>query len=183
MPINKFLYFGDFVVIPLTTLLFMYLAYRAFGMMAAPEFFTALIFGAAIWTLIEYLVHRYVYHHLPILSPMHGEHHKRPDEFIGVPSFLSSGLIVAVCYFPLSYWSPTAAGGFASGMLLGYAAYMYVHHAVHHFEIEPGDWLYRAKIRHLSHHYRDAANFGVSTGFWDRVFGTERMPRRVATRG
>ncbi len=24
----------------------------------------------------------------------------------------------------------------------------------------------------MAHHYRDDANFGVSTGFWDRVFGT-----------
>ena len=63
-------------------------------------------------------------------------------------------------------------------MLIGYAAYMFVHHATHHLKIEPGDWLYEARVRHMAHHYRDATNFGVSTGFWDRVFGTERAPPR-----
>ncbi len=96
---------------------------------------------------------------------------------IGVPSFVSSGLIVAVCYFPVRAFDPIAASGFASGMLLGYAGYMFVHHAAHHMRIEPGHWLYRARLRHMAHHYRDSANFGVITGFWDRVFGTERARR------
>ena len=59
-----------------------------------------------------------------------------------------------------------------SGMLLGYAVYMFVHHATHHLAIQPGDWLYKGRLRHMAHHYHDNANFGVSTGFWDRVFNT-----------
>src|SRR5271166_175439 len=53
-----------------------------------------------------------------------------------------------------------AASGFTSGMLLGYAAYMFVHHATHHFAIQPGDWLYKARVRHMAHHYHDNAHFG-----------------------
>ena len=48
---------------------------------------------------------------------------------------------------------------------------MFVHHATHHFAIQPGDVLYRARVRHMAHHYRDGSNFGVTTGFWDTVFG------------
>ena len=55
---------------------------------------------------------------------------------------------------------------------------MFVHHATHHGKIEPGHWLYPSRVRHMAHHYRENINFGVTTGFWDRVFGTERMPNR-----
>jgi len=80
-----------------------------------------------------------------------------------VPSFVSSGLILAVCYLPLRPYAPVLAAGFTSGVMLGYAAYMFVHHATHHFKIEPGDWLYEARLRHMTHHYREGVNFGVST--------------------
>jgi sterol desaturase/sphingolipid hydroxylase (fatty acid hydroxylase superfamily) len=107
-----------------------------------------------------------------VFSTLHDSHHQAPNAFIGVPSFISSGLLIAVCYLPVRIFDAVAAGGFTSGMLLGYAAYMFVHHATHHFSIRPGDWLYAARVRHMAHHYHDHANFGVSTGFWDRVFGT-----------
>ena len=45
---------------------------------------------------------------------------------------------------------------------------MFVHHATHHFSIQPGDWLYEARLRHMAHHYHDDANFGVSVGWWDQ---------------
>ena len=58
---------------------------------------------------------------------------------------------------------------------------MFVHHATLHFAIQPGDVLYRARVRHMAHHYRDGCNFGVTTGFWDIVFGTTiRRGGRIA---
>jgi hypothetical protein len=71
-----------------------------------------------------------------------------------VPSFVASGFIIVICYFPVRMLDEIVASGFASGMLLGYAAYMFVHHATHHFAIQPGDWLYKARVRHMAHHYR-----------------------------
>jgi sterol desaturase/sphingolipid hydroxylase (fatty acid hydroxylase superfamily) len=180
MRIGKFLYFGDFLVIPIAVLWFGAAAYRTGGALAIPEWGLTLLFGAALWTLTEYLIHRYAYHHAPILTPLHDAHHKEPLAFFGVPSFLSSGLILAVCYLPLCGVAPVFAAGFTSGMMLGYAAYMFVHHATHHFNIQPGDWLYEARLRHMTHHYREGVNYGVSTGFWDRVFGTLAARRERA---
>ena len=182
MPMNKFLYFGDFIAIPIAIVVFAYMSDRGSAFSAVPEFLTAALFGVALWTLVEYLIHRFVYHHAPILSPLHDEHHKKPNEFIGVPSFVSSGLVVAVCYFPWAAFYPILAGGFVSGMLIGYAGYMYVHHASHHLKVEPAHWLYGARVRHMAHHYRDNTNFGVTTGFWDRAFGTARAPERRRAR-
>ena len=180
MPINKFLYFGDFAAIPVGIAVLAYLALSARGLAGAPDLAISLLIGIAVWTLAEYLIHRFVYHHAPIFSPLHDAHHKEPLAFVGVPSFLSSGLILAVCYLPLHGVAPVFAGGFTSGMMLGYAAYMFVHHATHHLNIQPGDRLYEARLRHMTHHYREGVNYGVSTGFWDRVFGTLAVRRERA---
>ena len=62
-----------------------------------------------------------------------------------MPSFVSSGFIIVACDLPVKIFNDVAASGFTSGMLLGYAAYMFIHHATHHFAIQPGDWLYKAR--------------------------------------
>jgi sterol desaturase/sphingolipid hydroxylase (fatty acid hydroxylase superfamily) len=180
MPINKFLYFGDFFVIPAAVTVLTYFALTAGGLSASLHFAVSLLIGLATWTLVEYAVHRFVYPYAPVFSALHDSHHRAPNEFIGVPSFVSSGFIIVVCYFPVRISDDIAASGFTSSMLLGYAAYMFVHHATHHFAIQPGDWLYQARVRHMAHHYHDNANFGVSTGFWDRVFNTTGARRARA---
>jgi sterol desaturase/sphingolipid hydroxylase (fatty acid hydroxylase superfamily) len=177
MPIGRFFYFGDFVAIPVAILLFAGFALESGGLAAAPAWVASLLVGIVTWTLVEYLIHRFIYHALPVLSELHDAHHREPNAYVGVPSFFSSGLIVVVCYFPLHAFEPIIASGFTSGMMVGYAGYMFVHHATHHFTIEPGDWLYEARVRHMAHHYHDNANFGVSVGFWDRVFGTRGIRR------
>src|ERR1700758_4848963 len=140
MPINKFLYFGDFAAIPVAIAVLAYLALSARGLAGTPDFAISLAIGIAVWTLAEYLIHRFVYHHAPIFSPLHDAHHHAPNELIGAPSFISSG-----------FFDSVAAAGFTSGALLGYSGYMLVHHATHHWKVEPGDWLYEARLRHLSH--------------------------------
>lgn len=177
MPINKLLYFGDFAAIPVAIAVLTYLALSAHGLSAVPELAVAFFLGLAVWTLAEYWIHRYVYHHAPVFSSLHDQHHREPNALIGVPSFVSSGFVVLVCYPPLSLLAPDVAKGFTSGALLGYAVYMLVHHATHHWKIEPGDWLYEARVRHMAHHYHGSSNFGVSTGFWDWAFGTARSRR------
>jgi sterol desaturase/sphingolipid hydroxylase (fatty acid hydroxylase superfamily) len=177
MRIGKFLYYGDFVIIPVAILVLAAAAIASDGITGTIEWIATLAFGVVFWTLVEYLIHRFAYHHAPILSPLHDAHHREPMSFVGVPSFLSSGLILAVCYLPLHGIAPIVASGFTSGVMLGYAAYMFVHHAAHHFDIQPGDWLYEARLRHMAHHYREGVNFGVSVGFWDRVFGTTAKRR------
>ena len=133
MPIGRFLYFGDFAVIPVAVVLFAWLGLADRGLAAAPTFALSLVVGIVAWTLVEYLVHRFAYHGAPVLTELHEAHHRDPAAFVGVPSFVSSGLVIAVSYLPLRGYEPILADGFTSGMLLGYAGYMIVHHATHHF--------------------------------------------------
>ena len=39
--------------------------------------------GFAVWTLVEYGVHRLIYHHVPFFERMHDAHHAEPSAFIG----------------------------------------------------------------------------------------------------
>jgi sterol desaturase/sphingolipid hydroxylase (fatty acid hydroxylase superfamily) len=172
MRIGKFLYFGDFLAIPLLVAIFLRLALHAQGLAGLPEFGLSFASGLVVWTLAEYLIHRFLYHRAPWLSELHELHHKAPMELIGLPSFVSSGIVVLLTYGPFFAFAPVFAAGFATGGLIGYAAYMMVHHATHHWRLEPGDWLYPARVRHLAHHYREEANYGIVTAFWDHIFGT-----------
>ena len=181
MHINKFLYFGDFLVVPAALAVFAWLAFHAQGVAAAPEFSGALLAGFLAWTLAEYAIHRVLYHHAPWLSRLHRLHHERPRDYIGAPSFLSSGAVILWSYGPFCAFAPTFAAGFSCGALIGYAVYMFVHHAVHHWRIEPEHWLYPSRMRHMAHHYHGEADFGIVTGLWDRVFGTAGR-RRVRGR-
>ena len=181
MRINKLLYFGDFLAVPIALAIFVYLAYAAEGVAAAIGYGGGLVAGLVVWTLAEYWIHRTLYHRAPWLSTLHHRHHADPNELIGIPSFLSCGIVILLGYGPFFAFAPVFADGFASGALLGYAAYMVVHHAVHHWRIGPGDWLYRARVRHLAHHYHDNVQFGIVTGVWDHMFGTAgtRRDRRA----
>jgi hypothetical protein len=121
MPINKLLHFGDFFAIPVAVTVLAYFALAADVLWAAPDLGASLLTGLVTWTLVEYAIHRFVYHHAPLFSALHDSHHQAPDEFIGVPSFVSSGFIILACCFPLRILDDVAASGFTSGMLLGYA--------------------------------------------------------------
>ena len=178
MKLSRILYFGDFVAIPVAIAAMVASAFVKFGESAALPIVLSLGLGAVGWTLVEYLIHRVVYHHTPFFAKFHGEHHASPKAFLGFPSFASSGLIVAAVFLPLYDRSFVIACGLTSGMLLGYGYYMFVHHAAHHFAIRPGDFLYGAWVRHMAHHYHDNGNFGVTTGAWDIVFASR--VRRVS---
>jgi sterol desaturase/sphingolipid hydroxylase (fatty acid hydroxylase superfamily) len=66
----------------------------------------------------------------------------------------------------------------------GYFWYAFVHHAIHHWHLRHDTYLYRLKRRHAQHHYTDeGGNFGVTNGFWDKVFGTDIGQRAPATAG
>ncbi len=132
--------------------------------------------GLASWSLIEYLLHRFILHGLQPFKRWHLQHHAQPTALIGAPTLLSSGLIFVLVFLPA--WVLFGAQGAAAltfGVLVGYLSYAIVHHGVHHWRAK-GAWLARRKRWHALHHHSDAihapSRYGVSTSFWDRVFAT-----------
>lgn len=159
-------HFGDFVTVPFAIAIFVDLAgiYRLHLVLA----------GIAAWTLLEYLVHRFVFHRHAVGQRLHQLHHDHPSDPDAERSSLSTPLLA----FPIGYLLIGAAGvedgsAIFAGLLLGYLAFIAVHYAVHRWPIEPGSRLYPAKLRHLTHHCLEDCNFGVTTIFWDIVFRTQ----------
>lgn len=134
--------------------------------------------GGALWTLVEYGLHRFVLHGLQPFQGWHTDHHRRPAARIGTPTLVSAAGFAALVFAPawalLGAWPGCAL---TLGMLLGYLAFAAIHHAAHHAvpgPLEGTRWLHRRRRWHAAHHRRDALPgcYGVSTGLWDRAFGS-----------
>jgi len=137
--------------------------------------------GLAAWTIIEYVLHRFVLHGLAPFSRWHAEHHQRPVALICAPTILSATLIFTMVFAPaLLLGSLWRACALTLGVLGGYFAYAITHHATHHWRAD-GAWLRQRKRWHAlhhhdhHHHHGGASGFyGVTTAFWDHVFGSIR---------
>jgi sterol desaturase/sphingolipid hydroxylase (fatty acid hydroxylase superfamily) len=115
--------------------------------------------GLLAWTLAEYITHRFVLH--AIAPVQHGIHHARPRDAVD-KIFWQIWLAFAVLY-------PVVGDAVMAGVLVAYAWYLLVHYCAHHHSaVLPASVL----KHHLDHHRFANRNFGVTTRFWDRVFGT-----------
>ncbi|MEM9196383.1 MAG: sterol desaturase family protein [Pseudomonadota bacterium] len=149
------------------------------------------LYGFAWWTLLEYFLHRYVLHWEPEeawarklrrFMPGHRSHHNEPhdpDDVVSVKhSFaIPLAIIGLALLLPVFSWSFSLST--LAGAALGYTAYEYVHFACHQLPMKSGIGR-RLRQHHGFHHYRDeTVNFGVTSPFWDWVFGTLHRPGRA----
>ena len=132
--------------------------------------------GLVSWSAIEYILHRFVLHGLQPFKSWHAVHHQRPTALICTPTALSALLLALLVFLPAlllgSLWRACAV---TLGVLAGYLAYTVTHHATHHWRGESA-WLMRRKQWHAQHHHRitQPGFFGVTSGFWDGIFGSSR---------
>jgi sterol desaturase/sphingolipid hydroxylase (fatty acid hydroxylase superfamily) len=141
--------------------------------------------GLLVWTLVEYLVHRYVYHikvrgpvHQHVYHVIHGYHHDYPGDFwhLVMPPHVTIALAVIFYFVFRSIFGEARVGPFFSGFVFGYVFYEAVHFAVHHLPCRKGVLSYLRK-HHLRHHFGYEENaFGVTSPLWDYVLGS--MPIR-----
>ncbi len=137
--------------------------------------------GIIIWTLTEYVLHRFVFHLKPI-GPLterfvflfHGLHHDDPNDptrlvMPPVPAILIMALIWGffALFIPENFMT-----GFMAFFIVGYLCYDYIHYGTHHFKMTGKVGRYLKKF-HLQHHFRhEKAKYGVSSPLWDYVFRT-----------
>jgi sterol desaturase/sphingolipid hydroxylase (fatty acid hydroxylase superfamily) len=175
MQLGKFGYYGDFFVYPV---LIATLTFCAIHEATGIQLISWLLFslsGIAAWTIAEYFLHRALFHKFPFLKQMHDAHHTMPKALVGTPTWLSVALGSMNIFGPL-WWAAgfMIASAISTGLMIGYLCYVTVHHLNHHTNPRHNSYLYRAKRRHALHHYcGESKNFGVTTDFWDRLFGTE----------
>ena len=162
------------------------LIYYALAVVGIPvaQFIGLFVFALFFWTFAEYMLHRYLFHWISdnkyvkrFHFVMHGSHHLYPRDKERLLMPPVPGLIMASALFLIffSIFSLFDMGrytwAFFPGFFLGYLLYSFVHRATH--VAKPPKRFKHIWKHHSLHHFKypDRA-FGVSTTFWDRVFGT-----------
>ena len=145
-----------------------------------------IVLGLAIWTVSEYLLHRYLFHYEPTDPQMqklfflfHGVHHAQPQDKTRLVMPPAVSIPLALIFYGL-FWllldqllgAPQWVQPVMFGFLVGYLVYDMIHYATHHFPMRSRLAKY-LKRHHMIHHYKEPdARYGVSSPIWDVVFGT-----------
>jgi len=141
--------------------------------------------GFFTWTLMEYLLHRFIFH-FPAKSAwtkrlvylFHGIHHDAPNDRTRLVMPPLPGILIATLLFFTFrvFTGPVDIYPFFACFLMGYLCYDYIHYALHHFTPKTSAGRYW-KQYHMQHHFKEHhAKWGVSSPFWDYVFGTTQEP-------
>ncbi|KAK3320729.1 hypothetical protein B0T19DRAFT_387351 [Cercophora scortea] len=142
--------------------------------------------GLGLWTLIEYILHRFLFH-LDYYLPdnrvgitahflLHGIHHYLPMDKYRLVMPPTMFFVLAAPFWKLAhaifYWDWSVATAVFCGGITGYIGYDLTHYFLHHQNLPL--WYKQLKKYHLQHHFLDYENgFGVTSRFWDVIFGTE----------
>lgn len=149
--------------------------------------------GTFLWTITEYVLHRYVFHWYKdtpfgrrVHFLLHGVHHDFPNDKDRLVMPLLTSVPLAVIFYTL-FWGifggPRFAEPLYAGFALGYLAYDGTHYAVHHFKQTSRIGKYLRRHHMLHHHADHDGGFGVSSPLWDLVFGTMPQVKKLeATR-
>jgi sterol desaturase/sphingolipid hydroxylase (fatty acid hydroxylase superfamily) len=145
----------------------------------------AVLLGCASWTLLEYIIHRWMGHDRRFRrSPFgveHLRHHVEGSYF--APSWkkaFAAAIVGAVLLVPATAIAGRALGtAYVAGLLACYAAYEALHRLEHTYAGfgAYGRW---ARRHHFHHHFVDGRrNHGVTSPIWDHVFGTYERPSTI----
>jgi len=146
------------------------------------------IIGFLTWTLAEYLLHRFLGHELIKLKKWskfyreHAKHHFIFNYFVSGKDKAMAFVKVGPVLFFLSALISDAphATVFTGSFLGGYLIYELIHRRLH-LVAPPNRFAAHMRAHHLYHHFVDeSVNHGVTTDFWDRVFGTKVAVESVA---
>ena len=167
-------------------------ALGVFALNPAPLVPSLIAVGVAMlaYPLAWYALHRWVLHSrwmfkVPLLAStwkrIHYDHHQDPNHLEVLFGALHTTLpTIALVTAPVGYWIGSywdagiggAAIAFATGLLT--TCFYEFCHCIQHLAYKPkSKWLAEMKKRHMAHHFHDEnGNYGITTFFWDKLFGT-----------
>ena len=158
------------------------------------QMFSFWVGGFLAWTVVEYFMHRFFLHWQVTKEPwrimssgFHILHHEIPNrqDYVVAPIVMTLPL-----FFVFGGAFCLLSGGWINGFLISsglascFVAYEWMHYQAHHGTSNNRFMKYMKKY-HMLHHFNDSENyFGVTTPFWDWVFGTkpdfdEDRPRKT----
>jgi sterol desaturase/sphingolipid hydroxylase (fatty acid hydroxylase superfamily) len=139
--------------------------------------------GVLAWTLLEYLLHRFIFHFEPdpnselqteSMYLIHGIHHDYPwdGDRLVMPPFVTF-VVSALLWIPMRWaFGPHYMFAFYGGIVAGYVAYDLTHYWLHHAvpKSRLGKWM---RSYHLVHHFSTPhVRYGITTPLWDHIFRT-----------
>jgi len=168
--------------------------WRVRGGLEAAAVCLGMLAGWFVWTLVEYLMHRFFFHYHPkterlrrVFFLVHGVHHAQPlcRTRLVMPPVISIPL--AVIFFGVFHLVLDVVVGrpwwfspVFSGFVIGYIVYDMMHYTLHHARTKNA-YVMMCRRQHMQHHGTcPNMRFGVSSPVWDYVFGTmPKSPERV----
>ncbi|GAV91461.1 LOW QUALITY PROTEIN: FA_hydroxylase domain-containing protein, partial [Cephalotus follicularis] len=130
--------------------------------------------GILLWTLLEYSLHRFLFHMKTttywantLHYLLHGCHHKHPMDALRLvfPPLATVILSVTVWTLFRLLSPPSVAPALFGGVLLG-VMYDLTHYYLHHGKPSKG-YTHDLKRHHTNHHYRIQSQFGITSNLWD----------------
>jgi sterol desaturase/sphingolipid hydroxylase (fatty acid hydroxylase superfamily) len=174
------------------------IAFYAFNPAPLLNTVAAVVVAALAYPLVWYVLHRWVLHSrwmfkVPVLAStwkrIHYDHHQDPNHLEVLFGALHTTLpAIALASAPLGYLIGGVGGAaiaFATGLLT--TCFYEFCHCIQHLAYKPkSKWLAEMKKKHMAHHFHDEnGNFGITTFFWDKLFGTHYdradRPQKSAT--
>ena len=147
--------------------------------------------GLALWSFIEYSVHRFAFHIdeklpnwnwvLKLHFLLHGIHHKIPNDpyrLVMPPALMSILVYIGYNIFKklILFWLPYEIfNAILGSVLLGYVMYDMMHYSEHHFKSSDKSYFGLMRRYHMKHHFMNKGHqkgFGISIKLWDYIFDT-----------
>ncbi|KAJ7571149.1 hypothetical protein O6H91_01G151800 [Diphasiastrum complanatum] len=138
--------------------------------------------GALVWTLLEYILHRFLFHMKTrsywgntLHYHLHGFHHKHPmdgSRLVFPPALTAIACLLIWFTASLIIASYTIKAAMFGGGLLAYIIYDLTHYYLHFGVAFNNHFLYMKRY-HLNHHFKVQTDaFGITSTLWDRIFAT-----------
>jgi 4-hydroxysphinganine ceramide fatty acyl 2-hydroxylase len=143
----------------------------------------ALVFlaGMVSWVLVEYLIHRFVFHHKSnsptirkIVYSIHGVHHAHSHDHDKMYVPLIPAIIITLLQLSL-YCSMFGLAGFPllGGVMTMHQFYNLIHLAIHNNSSPKNPIIQKLRNNHIKHHKGFGEKcFGVTSTVFDRIFNT-----------
>jgi sterol desaturase/sphingolipid hydroxylase (fatty acid hydroxylase superfamily) len=134
--------------------------------------------GLGLFTFVEYAFHRWLFHGaVALFEQGHTRHHEQPQGHDALPFFFPPLAMLALAGCAHLLVDAGDAYLLAAAIATGYALYGLSHSIIHARRFRSRNARRWAGAHHV-HHYHPHTNFGVTTPFWDIVFGTRHVSRR-----
>jgi sterol desaturase/sphingolipid hydroxylase (fatty acid hydroxylase superfamily) len=144
----------------------------------AAAILVTILMGLLIFSFMEYVCHRWLFHGtIQLVKEGHASHHRNPLGYDALPFFLPAIVLTGLIGVLTLCLSASHVYLLSGTMAFGYVIYGLSHFLIHHRRFHNAlarKWA----ARHHIHHFHQDCNFGVTTPLWDILLGTSYISKK-----